>query len=299
MSRGLIAVITMAAALAATGLRAGAMRHALASERYEDVYYLPPAEWLPVLSLGWDEGLADLLWMRALLYYADELRARGAVAHVFDYTESMLTLDPDFRAVYHWIGTAGMYSAAAVTPEQVRRSIAIMRRGLDRFPDDGELAWSIGASYAFELAPLLEDPRERAAARSEGAEYMAMAARLGAAPEWAVLSNAAVLDRVGRADAAARHLEEMYARVTDETVRARIQVALAELRNQVWAESFVEAERVEEARRVQEYPWMSADLYFVLGPRPVVPWRETYRRGFASLVREDERMPVWVEEESP
>jgi len=230
MSRGAIVSFTLfigVASVAAAGLRKGALEHALAGERYEDVYYLPPAEWLPAFSLGWDEALADLLWIRALIYFSDEFLSQGALAHVFDYTEAMLALDPDFRAVYRWIGTAGIYRPHEVSPEQIRRSVAIMRRGLDRFPDDGELAWAIGASLAFELAPLLTDRREREAVRAEGAEYLMMAARLGAAPEWAVLSNAAILDRIGRADAAARHLEEMYARVNDEGVRARIAAALA------------------------------------------------------------------------
>jgi hypothetical protein len=302
MSRGAIVSFTLSigvASVAAAGLRKGALEHALAGERYEDVYYLPPADWLPAFSLGWDEALADLLWIRALIYFSDEFLSQGALTHVFDYTEAMLALDPDFRAVYRWIGTAGIYRPHEVSPEEIRRSVAIMRRGLDRFPDDGELAWAIGASLAFELAPLLTDRREREAVRAEGAEYLMMAARLGAAPEWAVLSNAAILDRIGRADAAARHLEEMYARVNDEGVRARIAAALAQLRSQVQAEAFVEAERVEEARRLREYPWVRPDLYFLLGPRPVVPWRETYRRGFASLVKENEIVVLQDGEEEP
>jgi hypothetical protein len=38
-----------------------------ASETYEDVYYVPPSAWLPLLSLGHDEALADLLWCSALV----------------------------------------------------------------------------------------------------------------------------------------------------------------------------------------------------------------------------------------
>jgi hypothetical protein len=36
-----------------------------------------------------------------------------------------------------------------------------------------------------------------------------------------------------------------------------------------------------------------------LGPRPVVPWRETYRRGFASLVKENEIVVLQDGEEEP
>jgi hypothetical protein len=284
LTRNAAAGLVLLAAIGAGVLRARVMDHALASRRYEDVYYVPPPQWLPVVSLGWREALADVLWMRALVYFGDEVIAQGALAHVFDYTDAMLVLDPDFRAVYHWIGTAGIYRPQEPSPADVRRAIDVMRRGIDRFPDDGELAWTLGASLAFELPPLLDDERERDEARSEGADYLALAARLGAAPEWAALANASILDRVGRTDAAVRHLEEMYASVQDEDVRAQIAEAIAAMRSQMEAEAFVEATRAEEEARAGELPYLDEDLYFLVGPRPVTPWREVYRDGFGRLL---------------
>lgn len=278
-----LAVTATAVALPlAALLRARAMAHYVESETYEDVYYLPPPDALPWVSLGWDRALADLLWTRALVYFGDEMVHGGAVAHVFDYADAMLRLDPDFRAVYDWVATAGLYRPQDVSQADALQTIEILRRGRERFPDDGELAWKLGAALAFEIPSLIDDPGERSAYRAEAAEHLIDAARLGAGPEWLALTNAAILERIGRAQAAADHLEEMYAMSTDERTRAELAGAIAQLRSAAHAEALVEANREEEERRARELPYLSPDLYFLVGPRPVVPWAEIYRDGFAT-----------------
>ncbi len=247
-------------------------------QRYEDVYYLPPTEWLPVFSLGWDAALADLVWLRALVYFGDEFRHGGAVRHVFEYTEAMLALDPDFQAVYRWIGVAGLYRPQAVAPEDMERAIGLMERGVERFPEDGDLAWSLGANLAFELAPVLDDIERANQARARGLPYLMRAVRLGAAPEWAALSNASLLTRIGRGEQAARHLEEMYLSVSDPATRERIAERIRDLRARNEAEAFVVAMEELEARRTAELPYLPVGLYVQVGPRPpvdvVAPIRE-------------------------
>ena len=245
----------------------------------QDVYYLPAADWLPVLSLGHREALADLVWMRALVYFGEGFRDHTAGLHVFDYAEAILRLDPDFRSAYRWIGTAGIYRAAPTTAEDARRTAAFLRRGAERFPDDGELAWLTGATLAFELPPLLDDPAARDEARSEGADYLATATRLGGQPPWLTLASASLLARVGRMDAAIRHLEEMYAVIDDEAVRLEIATHIEEIRGQIHAAAFVDASGEEERRRARELPYLAPDLYFLVGPRPPVDWVRALRDG--------------------
>jgi len=107
-----------------------------ATESYEDIYYLPPPGWLPVFSLGHRQALADLIWMRALIYFGEEMGERGAMRHVFDYGEAIIRLDPDFRRVYRWIGMAGIYRPNAVSEADTRRAMSFLERGVARFPED-------------------------------------------------------------------------------------------------------------------------------------------------------------------
>jgi hypothetical protein len=204
-------------------LRVRAMDHYLATQRYEDVYYLPPAQWLPVFSLGYREAAANLVWMRGLVYYGEEMVHRGGVQHVLDYGEAIVTLDPDFKAAYRWVNMAGLYNARQeLTREDVERTITFLERGVRRFPDDGDLAWEMGATLAYELAPRVDDPDEKQRIHARATDYLMVAARKGAAPPWLALSNAGQLMRLGRTEQAARHLEEMYATVQDPETRERI-----------------------------------------------------------------------------
>lgn len=259
---------------------------------YEDIYYLPSPAWLGVLSLGHREALADLVWMRALVYFGEEVAHRGRARHVFHYTEAMLALDEDFRAPYHWIATAALYGNTELNPADVRRAIQIMERGLAKFPNDGELAWDIGATLAFELPPLLDDPEEDANARRDAVPFLMMAARLGAAPEWMALTNASMLSHLGEVETAAQHLEEMYAITRDESTRTRIAGAIAQLRSQLYAETLVEVDRDQEEARVREMPYVSPELFPLIRQPARERWQEAYRNGFARSLGTDDDLSL-------
>ena len=258
-----LALIGMGASI--WGLRQRAMNHFLATQTYEDIYYLPPPQWLTVMSLGYRRALADLIWMRALVYFGDEFQHRGAVQHVFKYGDSLLTLDPDFRRVYGWVGVAGVYTPRTAPFEYIERSVEVLRRGAQRFPNDGSLAWDTGATIAYELVPRLDkdDPR-RERLRQEATEHMQSAARLGAGPEWLVLSNATQLRKLGETERELRHLEEMYSIVRDPDVKAQIEIRLTQLRDEAHAEAFRQANLEFEERRREEFPYVPPVLYFFL-----------------------------------
>ncbi len=257
-------IIVLIAALAGVwSLRGRAMDRYLRTQTYEDIYYLPPPEWLQVMSLGYGRALADLIWLRALIYFGDEFIHEGEVKHVHSYGESMLKLDPDFRRVYRWVGVAGVYTPKGSSRELVEQAVDVLRRGVDRFPDDGQLAWDAGATIAYELLPLLpaDDPRRETLA-AESTEYMMSAARLGAGPEWLVITNATALRKLGEKDREVRHLEEMYALVRDPAVKAEIEARLSQLRDEAYAEAFRRANEEFERRRQEEFPYMPSSLYF-------------------------------------
>ena len=239
------------------------MNQYLATQTYEDIYYLPPPDWLEVMSLGYRRALADLIWLRALVYFGDEFMNEGEVKHVHNYGESMLKLDPDFRRVYSWVGVAGVYTPKGSPPEFIEQAVDVLRRGVQRFPNDGDLAWDAGATIMYELLPHLpKDDPSRARLEAEGNEHMMAAARLGAGPDWLVITNATSLRKLGENDRELRHLEEMYALVRDTKVKAEIEVRLSQLRDEAYAEAFRRANEEFEERRLAEFPYMPSALYF-------------------------------------
>lgn len=259
----LTVVVALAALAGVWSLRGRAMEQYLQTQTYEDIYYLPPPAWLQVMSLGYRRALADLIWLRALIYFGDEFENRGAVKHVFNYGESMLALDPDFRRVYRWVGVAGVYTPTGSPPEFIEQAIDVLRRGVERFPEDGQLAWDAGATIMYELLPHLpKDDPDRERLRTEGTEHMMAAARLGAGPDWLVITNASALRKLGEKERELHHLEEMYAMVRDPVVKGQIEVRLSQLRDEAYAEAFRRANEEFEERRKAEFPYLPPTLYF-------------------------------------
>ncbi|MCB9619523.1 MAG: hypothetical protein H6721_22660 [Sandaracinus sp.] len=265
--RGL--TLAIVAALAMTYLRAEAMDRFLGATAYEDVYYLPSPVWMRRFALGHDEALADLVWMKALVYVGDEFAHRGDVENVYRYADVIVALDPDFRRVYSWATTMGLYRPTRPTLEEGLEAVRYLERGLERFPDDGELTWELAATYAYELPSLTDDVAEKERFRSVGSDHMVTAARLGAGPPWLALTNASHLETLGRFDQAIRHLEEMYALVQDDDTREQIELRLEGLRAGAAAEALRSTERDLRDRHQRDFPWIPVDFYVVVGPRKV------------------------------
>ena len=251
-----------------------------ASQRYEDIYYLPPDDYLVLGSLGHRAALADLIWMKALVYYGEELGQRGDVKHLFRYADAMLALDPDFKRVYRWVASSAIYRTGNVTAADAYAAIRYLETATRRFPDDGELAWDLGANYMYELPPLLDDEQARAAAKQKGYDYLETAVLRNAGPPWLVLQTAGQLEKLGRTEQAIKHLEDVYATASSETVKQSIELQLARLRSAAYAEAFGRANAEFEARRKRDFPYLDATLYLLVGARPPRDWRQFMLDGF-------------------
>jgi hypothetical protein len=143
-----------------------------------------------------------------------------------------------------------------------------LEQAVKLFPSDGDLAWDLGATYTYELAPMLNDPAQRASAKRKGLDHLQFAVLRGTAPPWLALTNASLLTNLGKKEQAIRHLEETYSSITDSVLREQIEARLAVLRNQAFSEAFSYAVRQFEKGRQHDFPYVTPDLYWQLGTRP-------------------------------
>ena len=67
--QALLAACIIAAGYLGRELRLVVFDQRQSSLKHEELYYLPPSEWLPVISLGFRAALADLIWCRSLVYF--------------------------------------------------------------------------------------------------------------------------------------------------------------------------------------------------------------------------------------
>lgn len=254
--------------------------HYLATQRYEDVYYLPPEGWLQLFSLGYREAAADLIWMRSLVYFGEELSHRGPVENLYRYADAMLALDPHFLKVYSWVAGSALYRTGEITVKDARRAIAYLERGVALFPDDGELAWTLGANYLYELRPMLTNEQEKLEARRKAIEHLTVAVRRGAGPAWLVLSTATELGKLGQREQEIAHLEEVYGQLSDSSLKYEVARRLERLRNSTFVEALKRTYEELDAEQRRTFPYVDRGLYLLLRPVPAFDGRALLLRGF-------------------
>jgi tetratricopeptide (TPR) repeat protein len=274
-------------ALAVLGDRA--RQHAQAvflhAQTYEDVYYLPPPNELILFSLGHRAALADLVWMKALVYFGEELYHRGNVANLFRYTDAIIALDETFVRAYRWVANAAIYRTGDVTVDDVRKAIRYLEAGARLFPDDGNIAWELGATYAYELEPMLPVGAPRAEARRKSLEYLEMAALRGAGPAWLGLQTASQLSSLGHKEQAVQHLQDLYATATDPAIKAELEQRLASLQTEAYVEAMRAAADELETHRKRDFPYVDTSLYLLVGSRPPFDGMELLLRGFDPIAK--------------
>lgn len=234
-----------------------------AQEGAEAVYVPTPAALGP-MSLGYKEALADLLWMRALIFTGSHLGGHNVHA-IERYVDAIASLSPRFHQAYTWGGVATIYAGSSeVTRTMVDGAIAIYERGLEQYPESHRLLFPLGMLL---LHQVQSTPgyaaEERAALAQRGAEHIRRAAAYGADP--LVRQYAATLIRDHAGDELARQfLESQLATAEDEGYRRLLRKKLAELGG---IQDIAALERVREAftdEWQRHMPYASDALYAVI-----------------------------------
>lgn len=127
------------------------------------------------LALGYDNLLADLYWIRAVVYYGSQRLA--AVEHKnYDLLSPMLalvtTLDPNFKVAYRF-GAIFLTEAYPNGPGRPDQAIQLLERAIARHPDGWEYMYDTAFVYYWSL----NDYRT-------AASWFERAAAVSGAPSW-------------------------------------------------------------------------------------------------------------------
>jgi hypothetical protein len=230
----------------------------------EEAIYLPPVAAIEALSLSRPTVMADMLWLKAISYFAVHLLGDKEYRWLDPLIDTILELDPQFRKVYHWAAVVLMYGAA-LDNTTVRASIRILDKAIERFPDDWEFHFILGCNYYFELSP--EDEEDKQTLRDKGIGYLQTGGNLPGAPDWLAVTVADMWRKSGQQAMAIRHLEEIYLRTDDKTVRDDIGRRLIKMKSEHAVEE-LSRERAElQGAWTRSYPFLSPDLFLLLGER--------------------------------
>ncbi len=106
--------------------------------------YLPRAEYLRPMSLGWQNVLADVLWFDTISYFGEHFRSDRTYPWLAQMCDLITDLDPRAEHVYRFAGFILPWEA-----DQADAGVRLLEKGARQFPDSWLLQYYIGFHYYF------------------------------------------------------------------------------------------------------------------------------------------------------
>jgi len=262
-----VAAACVLALAALMGARAA--RSAANAQRQEgtgpELPFAPSVRAAPLLSLGYREAAADLLYVRMLGYFRTDDSVGEGVA---DLAEALTALDPHFQRGYDTGANAMMLAKHGVDQAVYQRAIALLERGTHAFPDDWRLPYVAGQIYTQDLKT--DDRAQQRAWDERGTLLIETAIRKPGAPMRVATWAATMRTKLGQHERAISGLRELLLVTSTGPTRTRLIEALADLQKKdassVAAEVLTERSRFERLWK-RERPSVPQTLYILVGPR--------------------------------
>jgi hypothetical protein len=236
-----------------------------------EAYRLPPKRVLRAMSFGYNEVMADLLWIRTITYFTDHLSTDRDLRYLGLHLNNILSLDEYFKPVYRYGAAMFMSQGTAQTNEQVFFAINLSKRAHRLFPDDWRFPLYTGSYYLNELRT--KDPEQRARWRREGADWIYRASLIGAHISWLPSLAAKVYTEQGERDLAILLLQELYMTVQDEDTKAQIAEKLKDMQmKQLVLKLQQTFARFEKAHGSSSIRFISKDLFMLVSTPPPEPF---------------------------
>jgi tetratricopeptide (TPR) repeat protein len=168
-----------------------------------DSLYLPNGKLLPVVSLGYDNVMADVLWLYSIQYVMEQFWGEHKYVWLFHIFDIITELDPQFEAAY--VQGAVFLGMMQGRPQ---KAIELLEKGKRNNPD----AWVYPAEQSFYAALQLKD-------RKRALEYLNEAASKPGAPPQLLSRLAYLYQKNGKAELALRQWMQMEQTTQDPKFR--------------------------------------------------------------------------------
>lgn len=172
----------------------------------ESLLYLPSGKYLKPLALGYDQVVADLLWMKTISYFGGHFMSDKQYPWLAHMLNLIIDLDPRFDFPYYFGGIVLSLEAS-----QIEEANKILERGIEAYPDRWQYPFYIGFNYYYH-----KKDAQRAL------PYLEKAASLPGAPAFVKSLVARLYEKSGKEEEALHFYEEIYRNTTDEMIRQKI-----------------------------------------------------------------------------
>jgi tetratricopeptide (TPR) repeat protein len=222
----------------------------------KEVLLVPPGEVIRQIDLGHHSLAADLLFIRANLYYGQHLMSDEQLPWLNDFVEALLTVDPDFKKAYLWSALATVYyqrQIEFVPRELIDRANRILARGQRRFPQDPAFPMRIAFNLYYE------------AGDAEAAlPYFAQAASLPGAPDWLESKLIDLYTKRGSLELARQVLSTVVLSTDDPNLNQAMQDRLAHLMTPEQRRQVADARQALMDQRRDRWGYLPFDLFLVV-----------------------------------
>ena len=224
-------------------------------------FFIPPAIALEAASLGHPAFVADMLFMRAAMYFINHLFTDRVFEWLDTYMQTIIALNPDNPRFYEWASQSVKFGQL-ITNDVLERSNDYARRGIERFPDHWRFYYDIGFNYYMEWK--FEGEEEREAMRKRALPWFSIASALpGSSLDPNFVAELYLQDN--DVEMALFHAYQRYWEASERertALRARI--------NRFESEAAARRLADIEADWVARYPYVPIGLFELLGPAPEV-----------------------------
>ena len=173
--------------------------------------FIAPPPLIEKFAFGYNESLADFLWIRAIqdFSYCDTYIGTNVCQNnswLFQVVDAVTNLSPSFRSAYFYGSLA--LSIILTDKEGARR---LYEKGVAAFPNDWQLNYYAAYHYIYEI-----NDKKRAA------ELLIQAGKFGA-PAWVTVLAGRLYSDEGQLEMAERVLQEMKDTKQDPTLIERLE----------------------------------------------------------------------------
>lgn len=176
------------------------------SARGESLLYLPSGKFLKPLALGYDQLLADLLWMKTISYFGGHFMSDKQYPWLAHMLNLIIDLDPRFTFPYYFGGIVLSLEAS-----QIEEANRILERGIEVYPDRWQYPFYIGFNFYYHKKDV-----------ERGLPYLEKAASLPGSPDFLKRLVGRLYEKSGKQEEALHFYEEVYRNTDDEMIRQKI-----------------------------------------------------------------------------
>lgn len=184
-----------------------------ATPKLQGFLYLPQGEYLRIAVLGYEQVVADFLWIQAIQVMAGPKVSKEAGAWLPHALDVITTLDPLFVQAYE-VGAIALTTFVHM-PEESNK---VLEKGIMNNPQVWQLPFLLGFNYYFDFS---DDQK--------ASEYIARASRLPGRPEYLPAFAAKLYVSARNPQVAIDFLTQVYAQTTEENVKRILEQRLKEV----------------------------------------------------------------------